>query len=300
MDLHELSKTIVRSRERIAEHAVTLERSLTNTWAVTIAPVLDVLGWDTTNPDQIVVDYGLGQNPTFSALMGTGNSVPVALLMIKRLDEPVSAYEMNQLSTFARETGVPYTGGTNGRNWKLFRGNNVILEVDITEGPTAKIAAALAPLWKEAIPTTQNGPDAVNGEDPDRSDNNTHCLGAQNPKTLGNLTGDDTPPKTMTFPDGKTHDVRRWKDYLIGTARWLYDTNRMDEAKIQTQTNDQSRGTMIIPTEEQLDDKDFRSKHAHVQGRVWVYTTYNRLATIKAAQKHLRDLGIDPTQVTIS
>ena len=104
----------------------------------------------------------------------------------------------------------------------------------------------------------------------------------------------------MTFPGGKTHDVRRWKDYLIGTARWLYDTNRVDEAKIQTQTNNQSRGAMIIPTEEQLDDKDFRSKHTHVQGRVWIYTTYNRTATIKAAQKHLRDLGIDPTQVTVS
>ena len=290
MDLHELSKTITEARQRVIERESIFKSSLVNTRDALIAPILKALGWDTANPDQHVGEYRPSYEPTICALMGHGNGAPMVLLVTKQLGEPISAYEINQATAMACETGTQYTGGTNGAQWKLYRGNNLVLEVDVTQGPTAAVAAALAPLWKDAMAGAETGLTPIP----------IPTLIPEARKTLATLTGDDPLPAVMTFPDEKEHQVTYWKHYLVGVARWLYDTGIVDEAKIIAQAGHRKGATMMIPAPDELDEKKFREQHTNVCGQVWIRSAYNKGNAIRAAQRLLSHGGVDPNQVKIA
>lgn len=289
MDLHELSKKIVNTRDMIMRHEGILNSSLVNTRDALIAPILETLGWDTANPDQYVGEYRPSQGPTICALMAHGNGAPTVLLVTKRLGELINAYEINQATTVAYETGTEYVGGTNGAQWRLYRDNNLVMEVDVTQGTTEAIAAALTPLWKDAMAGTETIPIPTPTPTPH----------SEARKTLATLTGDDPLPAVMTFPNGKEHQVTYWKQYLVGVARWLYDTGIVAEAKIMAQAGQQKGAAMTIPAPEKLDERKFREQHTNVYGQVWIRTCYNRGSIIKASLRLLSDEGVDPEQVKI-
>lgn len=290
MDLLELSETIAKARETIIQHEAILKASLANTRDALISPTLKALGWDTANPNQYLGEYRPSQEPGICALMDQENAGPMALLVTKRLGEPISAYEINRAAATARETGTQNVGGTNGAQWKLYRGNNLVLEVDVTQGRVEAVAAGLAPLWKDAMAGTETAPKPIPIPTPTQEAR----------KTLATLTGDDPLPTVMTFPNGKEHEIIHWKHYLVGVARWLYDTGIVDEAKITAQASDRKSAAMVISAPEERDKDELRKQHTNVRGDVWIRTTYNRGSIVRAARRHLSDAGVDPDQVEVT
>ena len=119
MLLDELIAVIETLRRRIADHGPTLGVSETRTRAALIDPLLQVLGWDTTDPSIVMPEYDVRGRKADYALLGQ-NSLPTAIVEAKKLGEPLHAY-LEQMISNAKRVGVEFAGITDGDQWELYR-----------------------------------------------------------------------------------------------------------------------------------------------------------------------------------
>lgn len=85
MPLDELLGTVERLRGRIGEHGQSLRKSETLTRYALIDPLLRELGWDTSNPDQVVPEYPSSGGRADYALLAEGT--PRMMVEAKKLGE---------------------------------------------------------------------------------------------------------------------------------------------------------------------------------------------------------------------
>ncbi len=118
MLLDELIALIGTLRKRIADHGPTLSVSETRTRVALIDPLLQVLGWDTTDPSAVIPEYDVSGRKIDYALLGQ-NSLPVAIVEAKRLGGPLQPF-LEQMTNNANIPGVEFAGITDGNQWELY------------------------------------------------------------------------------------------------------------------------------------------------------------------------------------
>ena len=77
MALDELAATIETIKSRINEHGISLAANETRTRQVLIDPLLDALGWDVSDPDQVELEYDVRGKRADYALKSNGRVVGV-------------------------------------------------------------------------------------------------------------------------------------------------------------------------------------------------------------------------------
>lgn len=118
MPLDEFVTFIETLRRRINDHGPTLEVSETRTRVALIDPLLQVLGWDTTDPLTVIPEYDVSGRKIDYALLGQ-NSLPVAIVEAKRLGGPLQPF-LEQTTNNANIAGVEFAGITDGNQWELY------------------------------------------------------------------------------------------------------------------------------------------------------------------------------------
>ena len=88
MLLDDLVKVIETLKERIASHGPALQQNETRTRMALIDPLLQALGWDTSEPAVVRPEYSAGNGRADYALLGETRN-PVAFIEAKRLSEPL-------------------------------------------------------------------------------------------------------------------------------------------------------------------------------------------------------------------
>ena len=148
-------------RQNIAQHRELCTNHETNTTQYLVVPLLEGLGWDSSNPAQVVQEYA----PKGKRWHGNHKKVDVALfadddpivfIEVKRLDREFRDEYMNQLKDYATNMDSGFAVLTNGRYWLISYVTDGVSQpretVDILKGSTEEVARTLSTIMgKTAI-----------------------------------------------------------------------------------------------------------------------------------------------------
>ena len=177
MLLDDLVGVIETLKERIATHGASLRENETRTRMALIDPLLQALGWDTSDPDIVVPEYEVsGSRADYALLKSDGN--PTVLVEAKKLGEPLTKHRP-QMAGYAVMSGISYAGLTDGNHWEMYDvfrqrpsdrprplEENKALQVCITDTPSYQCALSLSLLRQPNLgagqPVEANTPVLVN------------------------------------------------------------------------------------------------------------------------------------------
>lgn len=167
MLLDDLVGVIEILKERIAAHGANLRENETRTRMALIDPLLQALGWDTSDPALVFPEYDVSGRKADYALLG-GSGSPSATVEAKKLGEPLAPHRMQMLN-YSNASDVEYAGLTDGDKWELYevfkRGQldeRRILDISIANTPAHEAALKLLLLWRPNLasgePMAANAP----------------------------------------------------------------------------------------------------------------------------------------------
>lgn len=230
MLLDELIEVIDTLKQRITDHDSTLRENETRTRMALIDPLLQVLGWDTSDPAQVVPEYGAGGGKADYALLGHKGH-PSAVIEAKRLGEPLHSHLM-QMVSYAAMVGIKYAGLTDGDQWELYEvlrpgplEERRMLNLRISTSSSYLCALNLLLLWRPNLSSgqAQQASEPIVFPLPDTDP----VPPPPDPKEWVPLSqfsasGGTNCPKAIRFPDGSEHTTQFWYDLVLKTVAWLW------------------------------------------------------------------------------
>ena len=107
---------LARVRARLAAGAYTNEAAVSHG---VVTPVLNELGWDSSDPEQMVPEFGSGRGRVDFALMGLGRR-PAVFIEVKGIGRAADGDGDRQLFEYAFHEGVPMCVLTDGGEWSFY------------------------------------------------------------------------------------------------------------------------------------------------------------------------------------
>lgn len=105
---------IERIRQRLLQGAYSNEAAVSHG---VVSPILSALGWDTTDPDQVMPEYATGRGRVDFALLGSARR-PSVFIEVKGVGRSVEGDR--QLFEYAFHEGVPLCVLTDGKEWSFY------------------------------------------------------------------------------------------------------------------------------------------------------------------------------------
>jgi predicted type IV restriction endonuclease len=109
-----MKEQIERIRQRLIQGAYPNEAAVTHG---VVSPILAALGWDTTDPDQVMPEHGSGRGRVDFALLGIARR-PSIFIEVKGVGRSIEGDR--QLFEYAFHEGVPLCVLTDGREWSFY------------------------------------------------------------------------------------------------------------------------------------------------------------------------------------
>ena len=268
--LDELVECIDELKDRISKHRNSLNENETRTRMQLIDPLLRVLGWDVSDPHNVIPEFKVSDGWADYALL-RNDGKPAAMVEAKKLDEPLKPAHRAQMLKYAIELGIPYTGLTDGNHWELYNvfqpvpmEDKQILDISLLNTHTHESALKLLLLWRPNLDSTNtvtaNEPVLVDTQsvspiqpiDPD-----------PNPPSNWTVLADYEPPANTRAPkavrlwDNTERQVNHWYEVLTIVAEKLYDDSvlRVEHTPIQWSPKTYSIHTQPIhPTGKKFDN----------------------------------------------
>ena len=224
--LDDLVGVIETLKARIQGHRPDLQANETRTRMALIDPLLQALGWDTTNPALVLPEYDVsGKRADYALLKADGK--PAAVVEAKKLGESLAPHR-SQMVGYSVEFGVPYAGLTDGDHWELYDvfqqtplDEKKVLDVSLAGMPSHRCALQLLLLWRPNLasgdPKRANGPiiETLCGNGPPPPPGDWTPIAEFQPKS------EEKPPSRMRFPDEEERPIQYWYQVLVQVAEWL-------------------------------------------------------------------------------
>lgn len=243
MALDELAATIETIKSRINEHRTSLAANETRTRQVLIDPLLDALGWDVSDPDQVELEYDIrGRRADYALLV---NGKPAAVIEAKRLGNQLVDDNTMQVMNYANTAGIEYMVVTNGDQWNMYsvfeRGaieDRVIMELRIRDEPPHFSALRSLSLWRSNVgsglePIVASEPVLIGQEHHKQPRPEGDKEGSTNTKSIQldeswlklsdqiNTNTGAPRPNEVAFPDGTRVTIRTWVELWVEIAEWI-------------------------------------------------------------------------------
>ena len=129
----------------------------TATRALVIDGVLTALGWDIKDPARVQLEHRADGNKLDYVLVSSAGEF-LAVVEAKPADTGPKDTDRRQASGYATEVGARYAVLTNGGRWEAWemvqqrpRKKSIVVEVHLTTGTIAEIAATLGRLHRDAL-----------------------------------------------------------------------------------------------------------------------------------------------------
>ena len=124
VDLDDLVSVIETLQGLIKRHDETIGSFKYRTRMLLIDPLLDALGWDTSDPAMVIPDYRAGNGKADYALLGRAQGAridkPIAFIEAKQLSADIVDADRVRALINAKITGATYVGLTNGDRWEFY------------------------------------------------------------------------------------------------------------------------------------------------------------------------------------
>ena len=235
--LDDLQDTIEILKKRIRDHKDHIQDYESRTRTTLIDPMLQVLGWDVSDPALVQIEPKTVTGWADYALLGS-NGKPIVFVEAKKLDQrdvPIGQIIRDAgTENYQNQANITYCLYTNGDVWEVInvREQDRVVRVSIATEDTSDCAMKLVSLWRASLvdgrfrraeaPLTMVEPEAPLPPDP--------------PSDWTSLTVMDDPtgqaaPSAMRFPDGSEEDVSSWHSVLRKTASWLHAKGYLTQDK---------------------------------------------------------------------
>ncbi len=255
--LEPLVSTIETIKDRIDRHGASLRQNETRTRAALIDPLLQALGWDTTDPALITPEYRTGGWADY-ALIGPG-SRPVAIIEAKRLGSVVENH-LEQAVGYCIQEGIAYAGVTDGSHWQLYRTfepvplvEKLVLDVSIANTPPHEAALKMLLLWRPNMasghPVAASEPvldpllkQSVMSEPVSEPTATTQLQisgSESNWIPLANISPSEVKkygnPTAVRFSEGDVRETRNWRWVLREITEWTIRIDKLTAAQCPIQ-----------------------------------------------------------------
>lgn len=248
MPLDDLLRLVETLRARIDAHGEALRGSEALTRYALIDPLLRELGWDTSDPAQVVPEYSLkrgyeigGKQSADYALFkdDAPTVIPTVILEAKKMGTPLHKDSLGQALTYCFHTGTPYAVITDGRQWEIYDAfrqdpsERLTVEFDVAGSPAEVCRKAIA-LWRPGVlagqvratetpvvsTITKSVPDPIIApSDPPPGWTSLDRLQPQK--------GDK--PAELRFSDGHHVSTTTWAAFISELAAWLVSQGYLSE-----------------------------------------------------------------------
>jgi hypothetical protein len=171
--MKELLAAIEKVRERIERYGEQLRQSEALTRYALVNPILDALGWDIGDPNQVVPEYPvkIAGKTEFADYALKWDGKALIIVEVKRLGSPLSDAAMQGVA-YAVAEGIQYFVCTDGDVWEVYDTSltkplkeRCILKVRINDKQSDKsggvAARKLLALWRPAMPKVEEGEEPI-------------------------------------------------------------------------------------------------------------------------------------------
>ena len=299
-----LMGTLEEIRNRIDHHEALLKENETRTRRSAIDPLLDILGWDTENPAEILHEYKVSNVWADYALMIEGGK-PILVLEAKKLGEKLEPHR-TQMVTYANIAGIPFCGLTDGNQWEIYDvfmqkplEEKCILKASIVDDPIAATALKFMLLWKENMATKtpiQEPTPLLHGGGPE---------GPTPPPTPPGwiklpdfkVSAQGGSPTRIRFPDDTEWDLSSARQMVIETAKWLYRSNHLDPTLVPI-----ASGTKLNLVElNSGTNEEKKEGYQQISGsNLRVLVNLGRTGCQRASIKLAKECGQDPEMILVA
>lgn len=254
MPLDDLLRLVETLRARIKDdaHGPALRASEALTRYALIDPLLRELGWDTSDPAQVVPEYPTSGGRADYSLLANGQ--PRMMVEAKKLGEPMAG-AISQGINYCLEKGTLYFTVTDGQRWELYETHKPvpieqkqIVRFDLLGSPADVCLKAMA-LWRPGVlagsvrpaeppvvAITEPTPDPV--VSPPSLPPGWTSLDKLQPQK-----GDK--PAMLRLPDGHAVSTTGWFSFISELAAWLVNQGRLSEDQ-STQYKKYGSGSWIV------------------------------------------------------
>ena len=304
MWLDELNDLVVELSTKIDQHRGILQKSESATRYCLIDPLLAALGWDLSDPAQVLTEYRVGNGMADYAML-PGSGRPSLIVEAKKLDT-ISNTVIQQSIGYCLEDGIRFFVITNGDDWEVYETHRPvpIQEKRVTAFKITDMnqSAVMGMLWlwrgnfkdgDPAMPVTH-----IAEDDTDTSEGEHETKNKPSGDSLSELTGvtGQEPPQFMTFPGAVTKSLGRWNRIQVVTVEWLAETGRLNKVDFPLTT---LRGTHLVHTSPKRRDGKQMSEPMAV-GQYWIDVNHSAKGHVRRAIDILNAVGEDPAAVFVS
>ena len=322
MLLQPLVSKIETIKERIATHGAVLRQNETRTRMALIDPLLQALGWDTSDPGLVLPEYQTGGKADYALL--NREEKPVAIIEAKHLGEPLARHQQ-QMFTYAVMEVIQYAGLTDGDNWEFYKvfadspSERLLLRLSIADDRPHDCALNLLLLWRFNLesgqPTAANRPLAVQPTEsvvdpppPEVVAINAPKMFSASPGTETNSLGTWSPIRAVTAGTGNKspasirffgrdeRSIRNWRSILVESADWLVRNGHLTASHCPI--NEGSGWLFINSTPYKPNGRDFFSPR-EISGGIFLETNLSASDCIRFSRQLLSRFRIDLDSVEL-
>ena len=318
MPLDELLTTIVTLRGRIEAHGNALRASEAQTRYALIDPLLRTLGWDTSDPAQVVPEYTLSTGRVDYALLADGS--PVILLEAKSLGTRLGDVARNQAINYWWDEEIDHFAVTDGQRWGIYSTSQrgaPLVEFDVLQGSPAEVCLKALALWRQSVAEghvrageTPVISSAERGTEPRPATTTVPTPSPVSPPSTAEgwipLTqqapgGRGEHPPEIRFPDNSSARLRTWSSIGVEVARWVIEQGLIQRRQLPLQS---PRGNYILatshrhpPTNKRPDGRPFEAPAKF--GRIYLESHGGPKAVLTKAKAIIQHAGLDPADFKV-
>lgn len=293
--MHALVDTLIKIRQAIKTHRTALSKNEAMTRYALIDPLLVQLGWDLSDPGEVVPEDSAGSSGKTDYTLGNN----AMIIEAKKLDENLDKHT-DRLISYVRERNVRYGVLTNGQKWKMYDTNTTTksptVEFDITDSDGQVIPRAIQLYWSvvmDGIPRHSIIPlkavdEIIEARNPEKRPPVRKIAGI----VLEGLTYNKGSklPKTLIHRDGTRKVLKSWVDLLVGVAEWLIRHGHLTAQNCPVRIGPNRYLLHVEPTHP--NGKPFR--YSREIAGIYLFTNVNPANAIRYANKLILVAGMKP------
>lgn len=275
--------TVAEIRQTIKTHAVDLSKNEMMTRYALIDPLLRELGWDLSNPSDVVPEEGTGFGKTDYTLGGNAMIVEA-----KKLDENLDKHA-DKLISYVRDRKVRYGVLTNGQKWRMYDADATTkspeIEFDITDSDGVVLSKAIrlhrmVLVGNISLHTTATSPD---------DDGRSGILVDVAPWSAEQF-------DTITYKGHAWTAKKHMVDLLVSVAEWLVREGHLTAKHCPIKTS--SKNYLLHTEPKHQNGRPFHS-YRRLEKRMYLNVAYDGDYIIRHSIGLMEAVGLDRSEIRL-
>ena len=318
--MDELFQSVGTLRKRIEMHAPSLRANEALTRYALINPLLIGLGWDISDPAQVVPEFTVPSNQKRAdyALFRPGNRVPYIIIEAKKLGEGLSE-AAHQAVTYCTVDGYEYFAVTDGQVWELYRTRSFgelskkrVTKFDLLEDSPISVCLKALAFWRSAVSAGAIGEGRAPILGTGSAAEGEGSFSTKEPPKVSTDDGGTPPPidsvqassqvwirlpdlkpkagekpRELRLPSGEiVPTTSGWKSLMVESVRWLLRSGKLPGAGNPIQSGTRY---IVAPTPNHPNGKPFTAPRQ--VGQVFVETNHGGNSAVRLTLKVIADVG---------